>query len=466
MFIAGSFKSSARFISEQECLSGNKEKFGSDEFRSVIKGVIMALPLLFVLGVFLYSADLVVQAYVNKLFDLLYIKINFELAERIFIVFVVSYILIGIFAKIAGKKIAETPEENTQKRSTGFIESMTVLSLVEALFLAFISIQFFYLFGGKSYVWGLDTYITYSEYAKNGFSELIFVAIISFILIYVIDRSSKIETPKERKTFRFLSAILFIEISIILFSSLKRLLLYVDGYGLTFSRFVAFALLAWIFCVFLLILYKIFLQKKNSVFILMAFSLSIATWIGINILNPDAFIARVNIERFTQGKELDPYHFSDLSADAMSEIIKIFKLDLSDEEKGIIVMGLNRKYTLWDYSCDVMPYNNSAYFTSYGISQCKPILFSEKIKNARTKSPWQSYNLAEANALKILQDNAKEIDKYQISYWKKTIIECKKAAAQCEEACTKDTWQANTECKITCAPGACEEFEKNIKQYE
>lgn len=465
-FVLKSFSGSSDYINSQKNLAVNKEKLGSKELRGVFKGVIMALPILAVLGWFLYSADLVVQAYANKLFDLFYIKINLELILRILIIFVFSFFFIGVFSKISGKNEQEKSEEqNNQIKSTGFIESMTVLTLVELLFLAFIAIQFFYLFGGKNYVWGIDEYITYSEYAKNGFFELIAVAIISFLLIYTIAASSKIESLKEKKIFRFLSALLFVEITIILLSALKRLLLYIDGYGLTLSRFLAFALLFWIFSVFFLILYKIFLEKKNSAFIFMVFSLSVAVWIGINIINPFALIARVNIERLAQGKKLDPYYFSNLPDDAIPEIVKIFKLNLDDGRKATIAMGLNWKYALRDYNCDVMPYNNAPYFNNYGISQCKPILFSEKIKTIK-KSPWQSFNLSEENALQALKDNAKEIDKYEIIYWKNAIIECKKGAAQCEDACVDSTWQANDSCKITCGMASCEEFENNIKQYE
>lgn len=467
IFIINSFKSSASFISRPECLLENQEKIGSNEFRSVIKGVIMALPLLLVLGWFLYSADMIVQAYVNKLFDVFYIKINFQSAARILIVFVISYILIGVFGKITAKKTIETLEEKINpKKSTGFIESMTVMSLVETLFLAFISIQFFYLFGGKNYVWGLDTYVTYSEYAKNGFSELIFVAVISFLLIYTIDKTSKIETSKEKKTFKFLSAALFTEISIILFSALRRLLLYVDGYGLTLSRFLAFAVLFWIFSIFLLILYKIFLEKKNSVFIFMAFSLTVAVWIGINILNPDAFIARANIERTAEGKNIDPFYFTSLSDDAVPEIVKIFKLNINNETKENIASRLNWQYAILNETCGTMPYGSGPYFTNFGISQCQPIMFSENIKNQKNKTPWQSFKISKANAIQTLRDNASEIDKYLISYWKRSAEECKKNAIQCEASCIRATWQTNDDCKITCGLDQCEEFKENIKQYE
>lgn len=462
-FLLRSFGNAAKLINEQKYPAADKEKFGSMQFRGVIKGIIMSLPVLAILGWFLYSADLVVQAYVNKLFDLLYIKINLELILRTLIVFIFSYISIGIFSNLAEKNKTETPEtEKIRTKSTGFIESMTVLFLVELLFLAFISIQFFYLFGGKSYVWGIDEYITYSEYAKSGFYELIKVAIVSFLLIFAIDGSSKIETLKEKKIFRFLSAALFVEITLILLSALKRLLLYVNGYGLTLFRFLAFALLFWIFCVFLFFIYKIFMEKKNSVFVFMVFSLTIAVWIGINIINPDALIAKVNIERFLNGNKLDPIYFSNLSEDAVPEIVKIFDLNVPEETKEMAAMNLDWKYVLRNRSCNITNFSNMP-FDSFSLSQCKPASFSERIKNIKTKSLWQGYNLSRSNAMQTITYNTEKIEKYEISYWKKAVAGCKDSAMQCEEDCDSNTWQPPETCKYFCNLRGCEEFEKSVK---
>lgn len=450
------FGAGANYINRYKGAISTKQETGSKELRSVIKGAVMSLPVLAILAWFLYSADLVFQAYANKFLGLFHYRINFELGFRILIILSVSYLLIGIFSKIIEKNKTETAEEkNTQNKTGGFIESMTVLALVELLFLAFIVIQFYYLFGGKNYVWGIDEYITYSEYAKNGFYELIKVAIVSFLLIYAIANSSKIETLKEKKIFRFLSAALFIEISIILMSSLKRLLLYVDGYGLTFQRFLAFGLLFWIFCVFLFFLWKIFLEKKNSAFIFMAFSLSIAVWLGINIINPDALIAKVNIERFAEGKKIDPHYFSSLSDDAIPEIVKIFKLNASEEIKKQIAMELDLRYSENRVqSCDI-PINA---IIDSGYTQCKTILFSEKIKKIKEKIPWQSFNLSKEKALSALKENSREIEKFQIDIWNRIAADCKNSAAQCEKLCAAKAQEAPMDCKITCDSARCDEL--------
>jgi len=50
----------------------------------------------------------------------------------------------------------------------------------------------------------------------------------------------------------------------------------------------------------------------------------------MNFLNPEAFVARRNLERFYQTGDLDVFYLSNLSSDALPQTIKI--LDIADEK--------------------------------------------------------------------------------------------------------------------------------------
>lgn len=444
------------------------EKAGSMEFRSVIKGIILSLPILFVLGLLLCSADSVFRIYLDKFIQ---IKIDIVSLARFLKIAIVFYFSVGIFYFIgAGGKTAISEEKNGKiKTLLGFIESATVLIMVELLFIIFIAIQFFYLFGGKDYVWGVNEYITYAEYAKNGFNELILVSIISLALIYAVDKSSKKETDKQKNAFKFLSVALFIEISIILLSSFKRLSVYMDGYGLTFPRFLAFAFLFWIFGIFVAFLYKTLAEKKDGVFLAISFMFTVIFWTFVNISNPDAIIAKTNIERVAQGKKLDPYYFSRLSEDAVPEIVKIFKMGNVDEKvKEQIASDLIRQYTPASSRCDSIEYNN-AMLSGTGISSsCKFIPFGETLQNFKTKEnkSWQSFNLSKEKAFSALKDNVAEIEKYQFRYREKQVLTCKENVAKCEADCATNDWQSPAACKAYCNLQDCEEFEESIKILE
>ena len=417
-FLLKSFSAAGRFIEKSKDLFGigKRDVFLSKDFFRVIKGIVIAIPFLIVLVWLLSSADLVFQAYLDKLFG---IDINLEIISRILIILIVSYFFIGIFSKIIRDRKSEIvgeveEEKEKENRFLGFIESSTILILVEFLFLIFIVIQFFYLFGGKDYVWGIAEYITYSEYAKKGFWELIGVSIISFLLIYGLDKFARKEAPKEKKLFKILSAVLVFEISVIILSAVKRLSVYTDGYGLTFSRFLAFVFLFWIFCVFLIFLYKkIFSEKKEAVFLFCVFCLTIVFWAGVNALNPDAFIAKKNIERAAQGRELDLRYLSRLSEDAVPEIVRIFDKDIDDDIKEEVANNLYARYN----PPSNLPCMMNASRKNANI--CEFIPFQERLEKIRKAQKWQSFNLSNAKALSTLEENHKDIVKYREKFWEK-----------------------------------------------
>ncbi len=474
-FFLKSFPSASKFIKKYKNTIPENNKIGSKKLRSVVRGVIIAIPFLIIFILLLSSADQVFQAYANK-----FIKIDLDLRIilRVLKVLLASYLFLGIFSKITenkkseeikgssqrleptSEKLEDVKLENTEpekiksaenkikeNKSSNFIESSTVLVLIELLFLSFIIIQFFYLFGGKDYVWGIEEYITYSEYAKKGFYELICVSIISFLLIFVIDESGKRETLKEKKVFKILGTILVLEISVIIYSAFTRMSVYVDGYGLTFSRFLVFAFLLWIFFVFLSFFYKMLLEKRKEFFFFSVFCLSIVFWTGVNIINPDAFIARKNIERLAQGKELDPFYLSRLSADAIPETVKIFQTNIDEEIKIEVARNL---YYRCGYLLGLRYYENSYFYGN------DPVSFKERLKNAEEKQNenWQSFNISEKKALLALKENYKEIVKYQKKYFEKEAEKCWERVKKCE-----GKWGCGEK-------RMCEIYEKSVKMEE
>jgi len=170
-FFLKSFRGAGRFIAKCKNAIPEKNKIGSEKFRSVLKGIVIAMPFLVIFCWLLSSADLVFQAYLGKIFNF---DFNFEIILRTLIVLVMSYIFLGVFYRITEDRNSENLKSETEEtkgssrrleptsenkieenKSLGFIESSTVLILIELLFLSFIIIQFFYLFGGKIMFGGL-----------------------------------------------------------------------------------------------------------------------------------------------------------------------------------------------------------------------------------------------------------------------------------------------------------------------
>lgn len=439
-----------------------QEKAGitvSPKFLGVLKGVIIAVPFLIIFSSLLSSADTVFKAYLDNLVN---IRIDVDLAVltvRIFKIFILSFFFVGVFAlALKGRKSETIARAGGSQKVIGFTETATILGLVELLFLSFIAIQFYYLFGGRDYVWGIDKYITYSEYARSGFYELIMTALISFLLIFCLDEFGKKEGARENKIFKILSGVLASEIIIILLSSFSRLSLYIDGYGYTFQRFLAFALLFWIGTIFILFLYKIIAAKKEGFFLAGAFSFSVVFWILMNILDPDAFIAQKNIERIKAGKEPDLSYLSSLSEDAVPEIAGIFSANsgINDEVKEKIAMHLYYRYNsreLWSRNTD-------------GLGNFENPKFSELLEKRGQNQDWRSFNVSKNSALKALRDNYTEIVKYQARNWKKEALRCREEAQSCAKSCGSQDQVYLSNCQAACKYYNCENFEKIIETNE
>ena len=130
---------------------------------------------------------------------------------------------------------------------SGAVEARIALGALVALFAAFVALQFATLFGGKRHV--LDTAgLTYAEYARSGFAQLLAVAALTFAVIAAARRWAPTASGC------CLLAALCLLTLVVLASALKRLGLYEETYGFTRLRFAAHAALLYLGALFCLVL--------------------------------------------------------------------------------------------------------------------------------------------------------------------------------------------------------------------
>ena len=85
--------------------------------------------------------------------------------------------------------------------------------------------------------------LTYAEYARGGFFELVTVSTLLLPVLLGADWPLDKRNPRTVTRFRTLAATL---LALIMLSAVQRMRLYVDAYGLTEDRFYATAFMAWI----------------------------------------------------------------------------------------------------------------------------------------------------------------------------------------------------------------------------
>ncbi|MBI2023079.1 DUF4173 domain-containing protein [Candidatus Giovannonibacteria bacterium] len=318
----------------------------------VLKGILIAAPFLFVFLLLFSSADLVFEKYISNLVS---IEINGEIVVRTILILAVFLAFTGAYSYILGerekKKSAEAKEgENVRPGGPlGRIESYILFGSVDVLFLIFIIIQVAYFFGGESNI--ISAGFTYAEYARRGFFELIVVALISLFLLLAADQLVYKENGGHAVEFKFLCAALIAEVLVIMFSAYARLSLYEEAYGFTVQRLFSHSFIILLGIIFCLLAWKTLRNGRENYFALGVFVTFNLFVFGMNMMDPDSFIARRNLERFETTGKIDVRYLSGLSDDAMPELVGA--LNTNDREfrnylgKELYQRGGSESFAKW-----------------------------------------------------------------------------------------------------------------------
>ena len=300
--------------------------------RAVTLGVILAVPVLFVFGGLLMSADPGFERLVRSLVDWDFETIASHIALAGFLAWTASGVLrplaIGRNPVLAlgDTVLGKAP----QRPHLGIVELGIPLGALGLIFLVFTGLQARYLFGGEAVI--LQTAgLTYADYARGGFFELVVVAALLLPVLLGAEWLLDQRTPKHLTRFRVLAGMLLVLIALIVLSAILRMRLYMDTYGLTGDRFYAMAFMLWIGVVLILFGATV-LRGMRDRFAFGAIVTGFITLGVLNVMNPDAIIARTNLTRAEAGAEFDVDHVKQLSADAVPELVNRAPVLLSGEQ--------------------------------------------------------------------------------------------------------------------------------------
>ena len=319
-----------RFLFESRWSDLSLNSGYSKTLLAIFRGLLFALPLLIIFALLLASADVVFERLFTGLFDIDLERIGNHL---IFIGFL-SLVLIAVFAQLfIGGKWQSLELQTPGPLQFGRIETSLVFGSLIALFFSFLVIQFGYLFGGAARV--LETGLTYAEYGRRGFFELVFVAFLLHLVL--LSGLWLVREAKAFELFRVLAITLVFLLFGVIWSAYSRLGLYIETFGLTELRYYSTAMIFWIAVV---MLYFVFRLLRAAPRIAPSYLvLGILGVLSLYLSNPDAQIARVNLERFDKGVSLDSYYLSQLSGDAVPVIYSYLL-----EHKGVALPDLEAQF--------------------------------------------------------------------------------------------------------------------------
>ena len=284
---------------------------------AVSRGLFIAAPLLLVFGGLFVAADAVFERLVLDVF-------GFDLDRifgHLFLIFIFAWTTAGLlWAALMARLPRNLGIRRPGRISLGIVEVGIVLGLLDLLFLTFVVVQVRYLFGGAGRV-VTTSGLTYAEYARRGFFELVTVAALALPLLLLAHWILRTETRAHERGFRVLAGTMVALLFVVLASALQRMYLYQQEFGLTELRLYTTIFMAWITVVLGWFVLTV-LRGARERFAFGALAAGFAAVLAINAMNPDALIARTNIERAQDGEKLDAHYLILLSSDAAPVLIE------------------------------------------------------------------------------------------------------------------------------------------------
>ncbi|WP_315795507.1 DUF4173 domain-containing protein [Paenibacillus sp. BIC5C1] len=189
----------------------------------------------------------------------------------------------------------------------------TMLLVINCVYVLFVLVQFSYLFGaGEGH---LPSDLSYAEYARSGFVELILVTGINFFILIIALQFTRSSGKIGSVVHQVLLFVLVACSAIMLYSAFIRLNLYEQAYGYTYIRFLVHAFM--IFLALLLLIAALRIRYTSIPLIRWYIILSLTAYVTVNYVGMDKRIAELNIARYHQTGVIDASYLASLSADAV-----------------------------------------------------------------------------------------------------------------------------------------------------
>lgn len=281
--------------------------------RELLLGLFLAIPLLPVLVLLLSSADSVfgssLQAFASAFSGP-------QLSSSLAKLFISLFVALMCFSLLYALRHGEAKQPKALAGLPLPALSLTVLlALVNLLYLAFVGVQFAYLFGGAQHAAMAGGW---AAYARRGFFELTAIALFNLgLCMYCLKH-----WPGHRPL-RALCGLLILLTGMMLVSALKRMGLYIDAFGLSLLRLLTLWAMAMIALALLLTGLRLVRPAFHPFRILLA--LTLASYLVLNLASPAGLVARYNVNAFLEGRlsKVDAQYLQELGSDSLPALKRL-----------------------------------------------------------------------------------------------------------------------------------------------
>jgi len=278
---------------------------------ALVRTVLWSLGGLIVFGALFASADALVAEWV----DVVVPDLGHEtFALRAFVAVAVAGTVLA-----AAYLALNPPRVDGDRRGTGSVarryEWLVPVGVVVGVFAVFLVAQATVAFGGHDYL-QRTTGLTYAEYVHEGFAQLTIATVLTLLVIWAAGRKASRETASDRLWLRVALGVLCVETLVVVASALHRMQVYQEAYGFTRLRLLVDVFEGWLGLLVLAVLVSGVALRSGWLprFALLSGAVAL---LGLALVNPDAWIARHNLDRYDETGRVDWYYLAGLSDDAV-----------------------------------------------------------------------------------------------------------------------------------------------------
>jgi hypothetical protein len=271
---------------------------------AITRGFVLGAPVVLVIGLLLAWADPIFRSW----FDLTALFRHLTFAA------LGAWVVIGLARAASARQ--PSPRLGSAPK-LGAVEAVLILGGMCGLYLAFVAAQFVALSDGGHHV--LVTHgLTYAQYARSGFFQLLACAAITLIVLLAVRACASPDHPAIA-SLSGLTVALTVGVVIV---AIRRLQLYEAVFGLTMLRLACLVAAGWIGAIFLLLGASIprrgLPRRRYASVVVVSGLVLIGLW---GIANPASIVARTNVDRAAHGHRLDLGQVAVLGPDAVPALL-------------------------------------------------------------------------------------------------------------------------------------------------
>lgn len=332
--------------------------------KKVLLGLLLSLPILIITISLLTEADAVFNKLIVNFSNVFHrFNMNSLFVQGFIIITITLFAFSYLYSMLSKNKLNGLEKVVNPSKSipTPFADPIIVLTMLTILcliYLIFVYIQFAYLFSSINLK--LPDELTYAEYARKGFFELIDATLLNVGTIVFSSTLVKTSTKLTTLVLKTSNTILVLFTAVMLFSAHFRMSLYEKVYGYTYLRFFTHYFMIYIVLILCAVLIKIWYNSItfSKYFIV----ITILVYTTLNYVNVDKILIDNNISHYNKTGKFDVTYMSSLSFDTVPTLLNFYNTTKQQHpyfEKALCQLLLDKKLQLTKWT-HIQSFNYSA----------------------------------------------------------------------------------------------------------